>query len=405
MKINKRNIVIVGTQFGDESKAKITDVYASQLGDKLGTVVRYSGGPNAGHTVYHNDQKFIFRQIPSGVFSGSKCIIGNGCVIDPKVLQEEIDHLNSAKINVKDLLSISRDAHVIMPSHIQEEVDESKIGTTKKGIGPCYRDKITRTGLRVKDFTDSDEEFAKSKAIDLAFFNETKTLFSSLHTCDSSIEINSINKKNKFCLFEGAQGTLLDIDHGTYPYCTSSSSISGGACTGSGIPPQSIKSVVGVVKAYMTRVGNGIFLSELDDKYVAALIRQNGNEFGSVTGRPRRIGWLDLPALKYAVMVNGVTELALTKIDVLSGCGDIFTITDYYNEGSKKYIQKYPDQRPDVIVMNRHDGFNEDITDVQDYEFLPDSIKRYIEFIEIFVNVNITMISVGPKREQIIVRK
>lgn len=402
MKLAKKCIVLVGCAFGDEGKGKVIDQIAHEYKNSLGAIVRYSGGPNAGHTIYQNDKKIILRQIPSGVLHDTKCMIGCGCVVDPYVLKSEIDQLNEIGIDIKSKLVIAANAHVILPQYIAEETNESKIGTTKKGIGPCYRNKINRTSFRVMDFANNELEFADHNFLDKEFFSFTKDLFTNQMTVSNvSIDIIELIKKGKYILLEGAQGTLLDIDHGSYPFVTSSSSISGGACTGAGISPLTIKKVIGVTKAYMTRVGNGPFYSEIEDQYVNKLIRDNGNEYGSVTKRPRRVGWLDLPALKYAVLLNGVTDLVMTKLDVLTGCGDIYTLTNYFKEGDKRSLKEYPD-RIDCSVFDRHDGWLEDISQCHDYKFLPDATKRYVEFVEKFVGVTIKSLSVGPGRDDII---
>lgn len=397
-------IVIVGLSFGDEGKGRVVDYYAKDAD----MVVRYAGGCNAGHTLVVNGKKTILRQVPSGILNpNSICVMAQGMVIDPMVFASEIKALREAGIKLEDRLIVSDDAHVIMPYHIQVDVShedklKNKIGTTKKGIGPCYEDKISRRGVRIKDLyslnlddvlyirnrwmraediSESDDEMLTAEK-ELSEFLKMAVVIFAPFIANTSMLINNQLKTGRKVLFEGAQGTMLDIDHGTYPYVTSSSTISGGACTGSGVGPTNFDKVIGVTKAYTTRVGGGPFLTELNDE-VAEHLRKVGNEFGSVTGRPRRVGWLNLEDLKYACMINGTTELAITKLDVLSG---LPSISVKNSEGLKIF-----------------DGWNEDLSSVRKFSDLPKNAQKYIRYIESFVEVPACLISVGADRDHIIV--
>lgn len=415
--------VVVGTQWGDEGKGKIIDV----LGHKADYVVRFQGGNNAGHTVVVNGEKFILHLLPSGMLHGQgKCIIGPGVVIDPKVLLKELDTLEAKGAKI-DHLFISDRAHLIMPYHIQldilkeEKSGDNKIGTTKRGIGPCYADKFSRVGIRVTDFLDM-EIFAKKLKFNLeeknelfskiynapemdfeTIFNEYKGYAERLkhRVIDSVPEINSALDNNKFVLFEGAQAMMLDINYGTYPYVTSSSPTSGGVTVGVGISPKKIDRVIGVMKAYTTRVGEGPFITELNNE-LGEKIRKIGGEYGATTGRPRRCGWLDLVVGKYAVDINGLTDVVITKIDVLSGLETIKICTGYEING-KVYTsvpastEKLAYAKP---VYEELPGWTEDISNMKNYEELPENCKKYLKRVEEFLGCQITVVSVGPDRTQ-----
>ncbi len=413
-------IAIVGLQWGDEGKGKVTD-YFSEYAD---CVVRYQGGNNAGHTVVIGDKKYKFHLIPSGSIRGKKVVIGNGVVINPKILLEEIDMLKSNGINVD--LMVSDRAHVIMPYHIkmdgieEEKLGKKKIGTTKRGIGPCYSDKIARMGVRIGDIV--DEKKLKERLDDL--FQIKKIIFDtygielnkdkiikeyilygkklSPYVGDTIYYLNSIiDEKN--ILFEGAQGFLLDIDYGTYPYVTSSNPVAGGICTGAGISPKKINSIIGVVKAYSTRVGMGAMPTE-DKGKIGEHLAEKGNEFGTTTGRRRRCGWLDMVAAKYAAMVNGIDKIAITKLDVLDGLEKVKICTGYEYNG--KFYDKFPSS-PDVLekvkpVYEEFDGWD-GVAGKKKYEDLPIKARKYVDFISEKLNVDVAMISTGAKREDTII--
>ncbi|MGL4308436.1 adenylosuccinate synthase [Cetobacterium sp. SF1] len=415
--------VVVGTQWGDEGKGKIIDV----LGHKADYVVRFQGGNNAGHTVVVNGEKFILHLLPSGMLHGQgKCIIGPGVVVDPKVLLKELSTLEEKGAKV-DHLFISDRAHIIMPYHVQldilkeEKSGANKIGTTKRGIGPCYADKFSRVGIRAVDLLDMEifgeklkrnleeknELFAKIyNAPEMSYeeiFEEYKGYAEKLkhRIIDSVPEINEALDQDKFVLFEGAQAMMLDINYGTYPYVTSSSPTSGGVTTGAGVSPRKIDRVIGVMKAYTTRVGEGPFVTELDNE-LGEKIRQVGGEFGATTGRPRRCGWLDLVVGKYAVEINGLTDVVITKIDVLSGLDTIKICTGYEIDG--KVYTTVPAATEKLArakaVYEELPGWTEDITQIKDYELLPENCKKYIKRMEEILGCQITVVSVGPDRTQ-----
>lgn len=415
--------VVVGTQWGDEGKGKIIDV----LGHKADYVVRFQGGNNAGHTVVVNGEKFILHLLPSGMLHGKgKCIIGPGVVVDPKVLLKEIATLEEKGAKV-DHLFISDRAHLIMPYHVQldilkeEKSGANKIGTTKRGIGPCYADKFSRVGIRAVDLLDmnifgeklqrnleeKNELFAKIyNAPEMSYeeiFEEYKGYAEKLkhRIIDSVPEINEALDQDKFVLFEGAQAMMLDINYGTYPYVTSSSPTSGGVTTGAGVSPRKIDRVIGVMKAYTTRVGEGPFVTELNDD-LGEKIRQIGGEFGATTGRPRRCGWLDLVVGKYAVQINGLTDVVITKIDVLSGLDTIKICTGYDIEG--KVYTTVPASTELVAkakpIYEELPGWTEDITQMKNYDELPENCKKYIKRMEEILGCQITVVSVGPDRTQ-----
>lgn len=404
-------IIIVGQQFGDEGKGKVVDYYA----ENANMVVRYAGGPNAGHTLIANGRKTVLRLIPSGILHEKvSCVLGNGMVIDPVVLQEEFRALDDAGVNWKDRVVISPQAHVIMPYHIQadtyrENKASVKIGTTKKGIGPCYEDKVSRRGIRVVDLVDVkeselvrnrqrwmraediEESEEKMWQAEYELCNYVKQAVSILipYIADTPGLINQALKDGKNVLFEGAQGTELDIDHGTYPFVTSSSAVSGGACTGSGVGPTKINKVIGITKAYTTRVGEGPFATELNNE-IGEHLRRVGNEYGSVTGRPRRVGWLNLQDLKYACMVNGTTGLAITKLDILSGLSSISVSTSYHE---------------DTVNLKTFEGWTEDLSSAKKFSDLPKNAQKYIEYIESCVEVPVCLISVGADRDSTILTR
>ncbi|MCH1524984.1 MAG: adenylosuccinate synthase [Candidatus Actinomarina sp.] len=418
--------VVLGAQWGDEGKGKVTDFFASSAD----YVVRFQGGNNAGHTIVVGDEKLALSLTPSGVLY-PECVpvIGSGCVVDLEFLKKELEMLNSKNVSTQKL-AISPNAHLIMPYHrlldelIEESLGENKIGTTKKGIGPCYSDKIQRSGIRVQDLLDDDvfvqkvnknlEEknqiLTKIYGRDPIDPNEIINEFKSYkdivtnHVKDTSLMISNAIKSNKNILFEGAQGTLLDIDHGTYPFVTSSNTSSGNAAIGSGVGPLNLNKIVGVTKAYISRVGSGPFITEQENEIGDYLI-EKGAEFGVVTGRRRRCGWLDLISLKYSVRVNTLTELFITKLDVLSGLDEIKLCIGYKN--GDEVIADYPYQQSILYnaqpVYETFKGWEEDITSIKNFEELPENAKKYINAIEDFIEIPITFISVGPERNQNIV--
>jgi adenylosuccinate synthase len=418
--------VLVGLQWGDEGKGKIVDM----LSKDFDVVARYQGGANAGHTIIIDGKKTVLHLIPSGIFTQEIiCVIGNGTVIDPTALIDEIELLEKDGIDLSKRLFISKDAHIILPYHkIIDAINESKndkIGTTKKGIGPTYFDKYARRGIKFSDFDNESvlkDKIKKNLAYLISIFPESEelkalndvTLFNELKSQYESIKnyfvqthylLNKMISEGKNILLEGAQGALLDVDFGTYPYITSSSPTSGGACTGTGIPPTVINGVIGIVKAYTTRVGEGPFPTELFDD-TGKEIARIGVEFGATTGRPRRCGWLDLVALKYAVIINGVTEIALTKADVLDTFKEIKLCTDYELDG--KVINTFP-SNPFVLqnvkpVYKTFKGWNKSFNESSKFEDLPLEFKEYVEFIENYVGVKIKYISTGPARKDIIIK-
>ena len=418
--------VVLGAQWGDEGKGKVTDFFASSAD----YVVRFQGGNNAGHTIVVGDEKLALSLTPSGVlYPDCVPVIGSGCVVDLAFLKKELEMLNSKNVSTKKL-AISPNAHVIMPYHklldelIEESLGENKIGTTKKGIGPCYADKIQRSGIRIQDLID-DEVFAEKVKTNVEeknqlltkiygrdpidpneIINEFKTYKEIInnHVKDTSLMISNAIKEGKNILFEGAQGTLLDIDHGTYPFVTSSNTSSANAAIGSGIGPLNLNKIVGVTKAYISRVGSGPFITEQKNDIGDYLI-EKGAEFGVVTGRRRRCGWLDLISLKYSVRVNSLTELFITKLDVLSGLEEIKLGIGYMN--GDKVITDYPYQQNVFYnaepVYETYAGWSKDITSVRSFDDLPENAKKYITAIEDFIEIPITFISVGPERNQNIV--
>ncbi|MDZ7717038.1 MAG: adenylosuccinate synthase [Balneolaceae bacterium] len=419
--------VVVGAQWGDEGKGKVVDL----LSKEADYVVRYQGGANAGHTLKFDDQKVVLHLIPSGIFNGSaECIIGNGVVIDPYALLEEIKTVEGMGVNLKDRLHISNSAHVILPYHqVLDQVKEKHrgedaIGTTGRGIGPAYVSKVSRVGIRMSDLF-HPEAFKSKVESNLKDINESLRHIYKVDTLDvqeilddalaaadrlcpyiknTSNILHEAIESGKEILLEGAQGSLLDIDHGTYPYVTSSSPTAGGACTGSGIPPTAIEHVMGITKAYCTRVGNGPFPTELEDEF-GELLREKGQEFGATTGRPRRCGWIDLVALKYAVRINGINELAITKMDILDDFDKIKLCTEYDIGGHKTDV--YPLDLTEVEsvtpIYTTLPGWKQDISTYSSVEKLPKEAREYVQFIQDYLDVDMKILSKGPKRSETIV--
>lgn len=421
------NIIIVGTQWGDEGKGKIVDL----LMDRFDAVARYQGGTNAGHTVVVGDKKFVLHLIPSGVIHrGKKCIIGNGVVVDPQALLEEIKILADLGVTIENNLYVSEDAHVVMPYHkILDQFGEirwggQKIGTTGRGIGPAYMDKVGRAGIRMRDLREPElleekiefnlaeknpvlKERCKHNGFTvkglkeelLSLADEILPLLS-----DTSLVINRLMDEDHNILFEGAQGTALDIDLGTYPFVTASSSTAGGACTGLGVGPTRINGAIGVVKAYTTRVGGGPFPTELKDE-LGEKLRQRGQEFGATTGRPRRCGWFDAVVVRYAIRVNALDTLALTKLDVLDECDTIKICTAY--KSPQGILREFP---RDAHILEQCEpiyeeakGWKTPISDISDYKALPPACRGYVERLKELVNGDFSIISSGPRRDQTII--
>ena len=418
MKLN----VLLGLQWGDEGKGKIVDVFAPQYD----VIARFQGGPNAGHSLEFDNVKHILHNIPSGVFHERILnIIGNGVVIDPIILRQEVQELQEKGININSNMLISRKAHLILPTHrILDAASEaskgkSKIGSTLKGIGPTYMDKTGRNGLRVGDIEDNNfmekYEFLKNKHKTLLkqydyeydLEEQEKKWFEAIELMrkfrfvDSEHTINQQMNQGKSVLAEGAQGTLLDIDFGSYPYVTSSNTICAGACIGLGVSPRNVGNVYGVFKAYCTRVGSGPFPTELTNEEGEKL-QQQGNEYGATTGRPRRCGWLDLPALKYAIMLNGVTELLMTKADVLSSFSKIRICTGYKINGEEIDFLPYDQYQIEKPLYREFEGWEEDISKIDNFDNLPESFKNYVKFIEDETGVPVSLISTGPDRKHLI---
>ena len=418
--------ILLGLQWGDEGKGKIVDV----LTRDYDVVARFQGGPNAGHTLEFNGIKHVLHTIPSGIFHPKAInIVGNGVVIDPVVFMREIDKLVPYGVSFANCLRISRKAHLILPSHrlldaaSEAAKGKNKIGSTLKGIGPSYMDKTGRNGLRVGDIElpDFGERYRALKAKHLQMLDGATQAFDldeaesewyeavarlqELPLADTDILIQEAYRAGKRILAEGAQGTMLDIDFGTYPFVTSSTTTAAGACTGLGLAPNRIGEVIGIFKAYCTRVGSGPFPTELDDE-LGEKIRQIGREFGSTTGRPRRTGWLDLVALKYAVEVNGVTQLMMMKADVLSGLDSLEVCTSYRYRGEEvDHLPYRLDAQLLEPVYRTLPGWSEDLTGVRKTTDLPDTLTSYVRFIEDFTGVPVVLVSVGPDREQTLWRR
>lgn len=415
--------ILVGTQWGDEGKGKITDI----LADKMDLVVRFQGGNNAGHTVVKGDTELKLHLIPSGIlYSHITPIIADGVVIDPKTLIDEIEGLSTKGIQV-DKLIISGNAHLIMPYHrildqaAETHLGKAKIGTTRRGIGPAYTDKATRIGIRAQDLLDM-KIFRQKLAQVLVIKNEILTKIYGLPPLeldeivsehveyaerlssfikDTSLYINKMLDSGKRVILEGAQGTLLDLDHGTYPFVTSSSPVAGGACAGAGVGPLKIDTVIGIVKAYVTRVGSGPFPTELDDD-VGIHMRDVGGEFGTTTGRVRRCGWFDALILRYACRINGLSDMVLTKLDVLTGLSPIKICVGYKYQG-KTYTEFPPHQtifHKCEPVYEEHEGWSEKIDQAKTMDDLPQAARNYIARIEELAGIKFSIISVGPKRDQ-----
>lgn len=421
--------VVVGLQWGDEGKGKITDV----LSAKSDYVVRFQGGNNAGHTVYVGKDKFVLHLLPSGVLQcRGKCIIGNGVVVDPSAFVKEIEAIEARGLSTNHVF-ISRRAHIIMPYHIlydtyrEEAAGKKSIGTTKRGIGPCYEDKVARVGIRAIDLLNPEvlkEKLEKNIQIKNAIFeklyDKEPLSFDEIYQqflaygqmlkdriVDTELELNQAIDQGKNVLFEGAQALMLDIDFGTYPYVTSSSPSTGGVCAGAGVPPTKLQNLIGVAKAYCTRVGNGPFVTELEDE-TGERIRDVGHEFGATTGRPRRCGWLDLVALRHACMINGITHLVITKLDVLSKFEKIKVGTAYLTEDQQEidyFTSSTTKLEQYQAVYTELPGWEEDITEVNGFDALPQNAQNYIKFIEDYLGIDVYLVSVGPDRTQNIIRK
>jgi adenylosuccinate synthase len=417
------NLIVLGAQWGDEGKGKIVDL----LSERFDAVARYQGGHNAGHTVYIGPQKFVLKLIPSGILRpGVLAIIGNGVVVDPAALLEEIAMLEAAGIDVRSQLKISCRAHVIFPFHRTiEKISEGRanriaIGTTSRGIGPCYEDKIARRGVRIADLVDADFEklycslaedkqlianaFQISERVDFEeILSEYKRFAEQIGpmTYDTAHLLNGMIREGKSILFEGAQGTMLDIDFGTYPFVTSSSAAAGGACTGTGVPPTKINGIIGVSKAYITRVGAGPFPSE-DHTELGEQIRRAGNEYGSVTGRPRRCGWFDVPLLRYTAEVNGFDSLIITKLDVLDTLDEIPVCVAYEVDGKLMTQMPASTRHMEAIkpIFERLPGWKESTQGITSLDKLPSRAKAYLNFLEEKTGVEIGSVSNGPERNE-----
>ncbi len=424
------NVVIVGAQWGDEGKGKVVDIFTEFADD----VVRFQGGNNAGHTLVVENEKIILHLIPSGILHpGKRCIIGNGVVLDPEVFIREVNNLKAkGKLDDDSCLLLSESLHIIMPYHKRTDIareaksGERKIGTTGRGIGPCYEDKIARRGIRLIDLLDKERfaEKLKENLVEKNFFlkeflGEKPFTFEEIfdqytafadtlrkYAADTPGVLHDDIKAGKKILFEGAQGTMLDIDHGTYPYVTSSSTCAGGACTGSGVSPRDIHEIIGISKAYVTRVGSGPFPTELEDEDGERL-RQAGHEFGSTTGRPRRCGWFDAPVVKYAVQMNGLTGIALTKLDVLSGFDKIKICIGYEYKG--RLLRELPASM-EVFqackpVYEEMPGWLSDISGVKSLSALPLPAHNYIKRLEELLECPIILVSLGARREDTLLLK
>ena len=422
------NVIILGSQWGDEGKGKIVDLFA----ERFDIVARYQGGHNAGHTVFIGEKKFVLKLIPSGILRpGKQAVIGNGLVIDPAALLSEIESLQSAGVAVTANLFISNRAHVLFPAHrMMEKMSEGRegrvsIGTTSRGIGPCYEDKIARRGIRIADLLDTEffraqydsvmeEKVLIARALGIDSELDLKAIRAEYEAfaerirpmvCDTSVLLNNAIRDGKTVMFEGAQGTMLDIDHGTYPFVTSSSASAGGACTGTGVAPTRITGVIGVSKAYITRVGGGPFPTEALD-HTGELIRARGKEFGAVTGRPRRCGWFDAPLLRYTATINGFDSLVVTKLDVLDEFDPIPVCVGYRIGGRE--VCGMPPTVAEIAkiepVYENVPGWSTSTFGIAKYDDLPAKAKEYIAFLEARTGVEVGCISTGPERNQTIVR-
>lgn len=421
------NVVVIGAQWGDEGKGKVVDIYTEYADN----VVRYQGGNNAGHTLVVGDEKVVLHLIPSGILhEGKRCIIGNGVVLDPEVFIREITNLK-ARGRMKDdsVLCLSEGLHVIMPYHKRVDIareaksGDKKIGTTGRGIGPAYEDKIGRRGIRLCDLLDRGiferklrEALDEKNFLLENFLGDKPFTFEEIfseycgyadilrkYVADTSLMLHKDVKAGRNILFEGAQGTLLDVDHGTYPFVTSSSTCAGGACTGTGISPREIHEIIGISKAYVTRVGSGPFPTELLEE-TGEKMRQAGNEFGSTTGRPRRCGWFDVVVLRYAVRINGLTGVAITKLDVLDDFDTIKICTGYRYNGRQiddmpATLDIFADCEP---VYEEMPGWKTPISGVKSFDALPENAKNYVRRLEELIDCEIVMVSVGPRRDETI---
>lgn len=419
--------VILGLQWGDEGKGKIVDFLAEQYD----IIARFQGGPNAGHTLKFDGKKFVLHTVPSGIFREHQLnLIGNGVVIDPITLTKEIQKLEEANVRYKDRLLVAKKAHLILPTHrLLDAASEAakgkeKIGSTLKGIGPTYMDKTGRNGLRVGDISlpNFQEKYDALKAkhfgilktlptVDFDLETEEQKWFDSLATLrnlqhvDGEYFINNALNSGKKVLAEGAQGSMLDIDFGTYPFVTSSNTISSGVCNGLGIAPSKIGEVIGITKAYCTRVGGGPFPTELFDE-TGEFLRKEGAEFGATTGRPRRCGWIDLPQLQYTIMLNGVTQLVITKIDVLNKMAEIAAATHYAYDGGEHQALPYDVCEVDIKpVLKTFKGWESDLEEVSKYADFPPAAIDFIKFLEVYLKVPVSMVSTGPEREKLVVRE
>ncbi len=419
--------VVVGAQWGDEGKGKIVDL----LSENVDIVARYQGGPNAGHTVVIGDKEYIFHMLPAGILHEHvTCVIGNGAVIDPAALMEEIRQITDLGISITGRLLISHNAHLIMPYHklLDKlwEQGENRIGTTGRGIGPAYIDKFMRTGIKIVDLLDRETLCSKlkrnideknlllqkvyaSEELDVEKITQEYQEFDEKideYVADTALYLNNALRDGKRILAEGAQGALLDVDHGTYPFVTSSNPTSGGACTGLGIPPTSVRSVIGVVKAYTTRVGGGPFPTELTDE-LGTKLRELGDEYGATTGRPRRCGWFDAVSTRYAAMVNGIDRIAITKIDVLSHFEEIKICVSYEYNG--KILKSFPTDLSSLEkvtpVYQSFEGWKTSIADVTEYDELPVNTRRYIEAMARLTGTRVWIVSVGAQRQKTIMKK
>jgi adenylosuccinate synthase len=423
------NLIILGAQWGDEGKGKLVDL----LADRFDYIVRFQGGHNAGHTILIGDRKFVLRLIPSGILHPGKiAVIGNGLVIDPVALLEEIDQLVAAGVDVASCLRISNRAHVLLPTHrLLEKISEGipgrvSIGTTSRGIGPCYEDKAGRRGIRVADLLDREyfasviagtieDQRTRARAFGLEEDIDVKAVTAQYAAaaerirpmvCDTSRLLADAMADGKRLLFEGAQGTMLDLDHGTYPFVTSSSASAGGACTGSGVPPTKIGGIIGISKAYTTRVGGGPFPSEaLDEK--GDLIRKRGNEFGSVTGRPRRCGWFDVPVLRYTATINGFDSMVVTKLDVLDALEEIPVCIGYSVRGitTCDMPATYRELAHAEPIYEYMAGWQSSTEGISEWEQLPQAARQYLQFLEKKTGVEVGCVSTGPERNQTVIRR
>ncbi len=422
------NVIVVGTQWGDEGKGKVVDL----LSEHFDAVARYQGGANAGHTVVVAEEKIVLHLVPSGVLrKGKVCILGNGVVIDLLALTQEMEQLNKLRVKIEENFFISKNAHLVLPYHkiLDSELERrrggQRIGTTGRGIGPAYVDKMARTGIRVGDLTnpalfrerllanleEKRAQFSHNQA--LGELDIEKTAAEQLEkfervrgfVVDSSLIIHDLIRGGKSILFEGAQGTLLDVDLGTYPFVTSSSATAGGACTGTGVSPLAINGILGVTKAYTTRVGEGPFPTELTDA-TGETLRERGQEFGATTGRPRRCGWFDAVAVRYSARVNGLSALALMKLDVLDAFDPIRICTSYRRKG--EILLEFPNEtgllKECAPTYEELPGWNESISGITSYDRLPGRCREYVERLERLTGVEVGLISTGPRRDQTILR-